>query len=451
LRNEQYPKIQYAWYTVVVLQFAYSVAYIDRLVLSLMVQPIRADLHLSDTGISLLHGFAFAIFYSVVGIAMGRWVDRHHRQRLLVGGIVLWCLATAACGLARNFHELFLARLFVGLGEAALGPASYSLIADSFPKERRGKANGVYSMGIYIGSSMALFFGGAAVHIVSSRSQVYVPLLGSVAPWRAAFLLVGLPGLLAAMLMLTVREPTRKEVARPRATFADFLRFFRKNAAAFWAVIGPGCGVSLISFSLSAWLPTVFVRQFGWTTPAVATAYGTAALTAGCGGVVLGGILADRAVAAGKPDGAFRVLRLGIALLVPFAAWVTIAPTPAWSLAFLALNLIFLGMVSGQLATSLNVIVPNEFRGQTLAIALFFGGVVGQGLGPTLVALTTDYVFHNDHAVGQSVALVALLAAVLGFIPGAIGSKAYRQAASDRALPARVGPMPEVLAQQQIP
>lgn len=152
-----------AWAFVVLLLVACAVSLIDRQVLSLLVQPIKTSLRISDTQISLLHGLAFAIFYTLFGILIGRAVDRYNRRNIIVAGMTLWCLATVACGLASSFAGLFIARMFVGVGEATLSPAAYSMIADYFPPERRGRAMSVFSTGVFVGSGLALILGGAAV------------------------------------------------------------------------------------------------------------------------------------------------------------------------------------------------------------------------------------------------------------------------------------------------
>lgn len=159
--QDVFPTLRYAWYAVAVLLVVYSIAFVDRIILNLLVQPIRADLGLSDTGISLLQGLAFTIFYSIFGLILGRWADRNNRKRMIIAGVIVWCLATAACGFAQNFWQLFVARIFVGAGEAALSPAAYSLICDSFRREHRSRAISTYSMGIYVGIGSALIFGGS--------------------------------------------------------------------------------------------------------------------------------------------------------------------------------------------------------------------------------------------------------------------------------------------------
>ena len=166
-----------AWTVVVLLLLAYAVSLIDRQVLSLLVQPIKASLDISDTQISLLHGLAFAIFYTMFGILIGRAVDKYNRRNIIVAGITLWCLATIACGLASSFAGLFIARMFVGVGEATLSPAAFSMIADYFPPERRARAMSVFSTGVFVGSGLALILGGAAIEATGQYSGIEFPVI----------------------------------------------------------------------------------------------------------------------------------------------------------------------------------------------------------------------------------------------------------------------------------
>jgi MFS family permease len=163
--KEAYPPVGYSWYVVGILTVAYVFSFIDRQILNLLVGPIRRDLQISDTEMSLLMGFSFAVFYTFFGIPLGRLADTRSRRALITGGIVLWSLMTAACGLARNFVHFLLLRMGVGVGEAALSPSAYSLIADYFPRENRATALSVYSMGIYIGSGLAYLLGGLVVKV----------------------------------------------------------------------------------------------------------------------------------------------------------------------------------------------------------------------------------------------------------------------------------------------
>src|SRR5574341_2011363 len=202
-----YPRARARWYVVGVLTLAYVFAYADRVILNLLVVPIRRDLGISDTQMSLLMGFGFVVFFTFFGILLGRVVDTRSRRALIAAGMVVWSLLTAGCGLARRFWHFLLLRMGVGVGEATLNPAAYSLIADYFPPDARATALGVYGTGIYLGSGLAFIGGGLVVGWASARDALVFPVVGAVRPWQAIFFLVGLGGALAAALLATVREP----------------------------------------------------------------------------------------------------------------------------------------------------------------------------------------------------------------------------------------------------
>ena len=189
--------------------FAYMVAFIDRQILSLLIQPIKEDLGITDTQIGLLAGLAFAIFYSFIGIPIAKLADKQNRVTIISLGVALWTFMTALCGLTKTYFYLFLARIGVGVGEAALSPAAYSMIADYFPKEKLGRAIGIYVIGLYLGAGIAMLVGSAVISLVSSLPPIDLPYYGNIKPWQLTFLLVSIPGILVLLLMLTVNEPQR--------------------------------------------------------------------------------------------------------------------------------------------------------------------------------------------------------------------------------------------------
>lgn len=204
----------YCWYVVVLLTLIYTVSFIDRQILALMIGPIRRDFGISDTQVSLLIGLAFALFYTFLGIPIARLADRHSRRAIIAVGVLVWCLMTAACGVSHNYGQLFLARVGVGVGEAALGPSALSMISDYFPQESRGRAISFYTMGISLGSALAMIVGGQLVANALHAQPVTVPVFGQLFGWQPIFFIVGLPGVVLALIMLTVAEPERREKLR---------------------------------------------------------------------------------------------------------------------------------------------------------------------------------------------------------------------------------------------
>ncbi len=261
-----WPSRSYAWFVVIVLMTLYIFSFIDRMIIALLVAPIKADLNLTDTHIGLLHGLAFALFYTFMGIFIARLADNWNRTKLIAIGVLIWGLATAACGLAGSFAFLFAARVLVGVGEASLSPAAYSMISDYFPPEKRARAMSVYTSGIYFGVGAALIFGGIVIGLINRMGGLSLPVVGTVAPWQAVFFAVGLPGVLFFVIVrLFIREPERREVSATPPTFAAFRAFAMKRRNLYLTHYVGFAFLVLYSYSFSAWTPAVLTRSFGST------------------------------------------------------------------------------------------------------------------------------------------------------------------------------------------
>ncbi len=258
---ETQTNLRKSWYVVGILTLAYISSFIDRQILSLLVEPIKRDLKITDTQISLLMGLSFGIFYTLLGIPIARLADLKSRKHIVAWGIGLWSLMTAICGMAGNFTQLFLARMGVGVGEAALSPAAYSMIADLFPKRKLAMANSVYNMGIFIGAGLAFLIGGLVVNMVKVEEMWQVPLIGEIYPWQLVFFFVGLPGLLIVFLMSRIKEPVRQGVVTDKASLSQTWAFILKNANTY-ININLGLGfLTLVNYANAAWIPSFFVTD----------------------------------------------------------------------------------------------------------------------------------------------------------------------------------------------
>lgn len=433
---EPYPAPRYAWYVVAVLTFVYVFSFIDRQILNLLVAPIRRDLRITDTQMSLLMGFSFAFFYTLCGIPLGWLADRFSRRTLIAIGFVFWSIMTAGCGLAQNFFQMLGMRVGVGVGEAALSPSAYSLISDYFPKERRATAISVYSMGIYIGSGLAFLLGGLVVGLASKQGMWELPIVGATRPWQVIFFIVGLPGVLLALLMYTVKEPVRrglKMVAAADGTMkpaqVPITEIFRYTLLNWKTFVCHTIGFALLSFSsygASAWIPTMYQRNFGWTAAKAGVVYGLVVMIFSTLGVALGGWVADKMAARGYRDATMRVgFIVAVAwfptgLLYPLVGDANLATLLLIPSAFLA------SAPFGVAPAAIQQIMPNEMRGQASAIYLFVINLIGLGIGPTAVAMTTDYVFHNDNMVNYSLAIVCTVAHIISGILLWVGMKHFR-------------------------
>jgi MFS family permease len=404
VREDSYPSPPRAWWAVFLLLLLYVLSFVDRQVINLMVDPIRKDLGIGDVGVSVLTGFAFAAFYTLFGIPIARLADRRSRRGIVAAGLAIWSATTAACGLARSAAALFLARMGVGVGEAALSPAAYSTIADSFPPKKRGTAMGVYSVGSYLGSGLAFLLGGHLIRFVG-ESQV-----GSTAPWRKVFFLVGLPGLALVPLLLTVREPTRRASARATTSVWKHVRDHRG------AFLGHNLGFALLAFSgygAGAWTPAFLKRVHKMGIAESGIALGWIMVIAGTLGIVFGGWLADFLAARGRRDATMLVGIVAALVWIPAGVLYPIVPSKTLALTLMVPALFTSGMPWGAAAAAVQEMTPGPMRARATAIYLFVINLIGLGVGPSAVAWLTERVFQDDAAVGRSLAWVGLAAHVL--------------------------------------
>jgi MFS family permease len=405
----------YPWYVVGVLTLAYLISFLDSQILALMVGPIKADLDLTDTQISLLMGVAFSIFYIIVGIPLGRLADRKNRRNIIALGITFWSIMTAACGLAFKFSHLFLARIGVGVGEASLTPSAVSMISDYFSRKDRGRAIATYNMGVSLGTGFAMVLGGAIVTYVAKAPPVDLPIIGILKGWQYVFFLVALPGLFVAVLvMLTVREPPRTErleLAVTDLSFGDVMKYLWQRKTVYLPLFLGLSVATIIGYAYFSWIPSLFVRIFHWTIPQVGTIFGVIILIAGPAGVMTGGWVIDTLYQRGHFNAPIIVSLAASALCLPTTLLLPMMPTAEW-----AFVMIFPTMFGGAMATAAGAIAvvtvtPNQMRGQTMALYLFCISLLGLSIGPTAVALLTDYVFYDEQMLHWSIAIVCSLSA----------------------------------------
>lgn len=423
--------LAYPWYVVGVLMLVYVFSFIDRQILSLLVKPIRADLGISDTQMSLLLGFSFAVFYTFLGIPLGRLADSRSRRGLIAAGLVFWSIATAFCGMARHYWQLFLARVGVGVGEAALSPAAYSLITDYFPKEKRAMAMSVYSMGIFIGTGIAFLLGGLVVTFAVKHGPVMLPVIGEIRPWQVVFLILGAAGILFSLILLTVREPARSGPA-VQAPIKDVLAYLWQNRRAVLCHnVGFAC-LALSSYSASSWLPSFFYRVHGWEPGHFGLIYGIFVTVFASAGILFGGWLADYWHKQGKTDATMRVGWIAACGLAPVGGLFIFPSDPNIAAGLMIPGIFLLGMPFGVAPAGLQELMPPNMRGQATAVYLFIVNLIGLGLGPTAVALFTDYVFADDKSVGWSLFIVGGTAQMLAVLLLGMGLKHFREGLARR-------------------
>lgn len=453
----------YEWYVVCICMLAYIFSFVDRQILALMIEPIKHDLQLSDTQFSLLHGLAFSLFYAVMGIPIAVLADRYSRPRIIAIGVAFWSLATAACGLSRNFLHMFLCRIGVGIGEAALSPAAYSMMSDMFPREKLGRAVGVYSIGAFVGGGMAFLIGGYVIDLLKTVDSVAVP-WGTMKPWQLTFFVVGLPGLLVALLiLLTVRDPQRKGLTRNAEGQAErpgikvTMRFLGRHRATFACHYLGFSFYAMILFCLLGWAPAYYMRAYGLTPTQVGYMLGAVVLVTNTAGVFCGGWLMDWLARRGREDAPMRAGVIGACAMALPAIAFTQVDNLYVSVALLIPAMFFASFPMPTSTAAMQVLPPNQFRAQISALFLLVSNLIGLGLGTTLVALLTDRVFGTPRAVGDSMAILISAATLACIILLGAGCGAYRRSLTREraaalpdatAVPVQSSPQPPVLHTQ---
>jgi MFS family permease len=426
-----WPAPSKAWVALGAFCVAAILSYTDRQILSLLVDPLRAAFRLSDTQVSILQGVAFALIYAVAGLPLGRMADVLPRRRVIIGGILVWSLATLWCGLARSFGELFCARAMVGIGEAALAPAATSMIADYFPPRRRGTATGLFLMGQVAGSGLAITLGGAILQLAQSGALAHVPLIGALAPWRATLLLLSLPGLLVALLIAGTREPPRRHAPGLRQALP--LRDVARTLLAHRATLAPiYLGMALLSigdFSLQTWYPALLSRRFGLSPGMIGAELGPAAIAGALVGTLGAGLLSDRLVAGGGFAARLPIAAVAAALALSgaLAGLASSAPT---AIAIFVCWIVMSNAAGAIGITAVQELAPAPVRGVALALISFFNIGLGLGLGATTTAMLTDRVFGGPQGVGQAMTAMAVPASVLGALAFLAAARSSRRQAA---------------------
>lgn len=396
----------YAYYVLAVLIAICILNWIDRMILSILLVPIQAELRVSDTAMGLLTGFGFTVFYALTTIPIARYSDRSNRRNLLTFAVAFWSLATAVCGVVQNYWQLLIGRAGVGVGEAAGGAPVYSLISDYFPPNRRAFALGLYSSSIFIGIMLSLFLGS----LMAERFG-----------WRATFLLLGPPGLLLALLLrFTVREPERGRF-EPPATRGEqpartVLRFLASQRA-YVCALGGLTITAITNGAFSAWAPAFLVRVHGLSLGEVGLYLGLVLGLFGALGTISGGYISDRF--AGGSARAKLVFPAIVALLMTPALLIFCnAQHLGLAMAAYAAAMIVSGMYFGPAFALTQNLAQPAMRGLSSALAILATAVTGQGLGPVLGGMLNDALAptYQAEAVRYSLMIMSAFSALGGLI-----------------------------------
>ena len=427
-----YPNARTAWYAVFVLMLCYTLSYADRQILAFLVGPLKADLHLSDTQIGLLQGLAFALVYTVFGLPMGALADRVSRRNLIAMGVLAWSVMTSLSSVARSFLWLAAARTGVGLGEATLSPCAFSMITDSFPKQRLSSALSIYTMGIQLGSGLALVIGGVVVQAVSQLHPITLPLAGPIAAWRVTFLIVGLPGVFIALLLATIREPRRHatlvdaEGVALRLGALETLGLIRARWRSTTGIALMIACQATCNYALLSWGPAFFDRVHRWPKDRIGLTLGLTTLGCGCLGLLAGGRASDRWQSKGVSDAPLRIGLISLVGMILTLAPAMLCANPSWTVALLIPAVFFIGLPIGCGYAAVQMIFPNQARGFASAIIIFAVALIGLGAGALLPGLLNDRLFHDGQRIGASISITVALASLIGMIAVIATLPSYR-------------------------
>lgn len=428
------PATRAAWITTFYLALLYWLAILDRYIISLLVDPIQRDLGISDVEFGLLHGFAFAITYAGFGLFAGYFADRYSRRWVIFGSVSIWSIATAACGMVNNFWQMMIARVGVGFGEAGLNPCAVSMIADLHPKRTLTRAMAVYLVGASIGSGCAYLLGGLLVEYVSKFETVSFPILGELRSWQAAFIFVGVPGVLMGLPMLLIREPARRGSLAQSATrakasllenYALLWRYMREHRYYLYHFIGFGFP-GIVVIAGSAWYPAHMARTFGWSPAEVGASLGLMTVLSSALGKVVCGFVVDWLYAKGYKDAHLRFYAIGLLLSMPFGVVGMVAETPWVFFTCMGVFMLFVAMLAVVSNSAMSMVTPNELRGTTVAFFSATTGMVAMTIGPLVVALFSR-LFFNDESVGKGIAMLIALCIPLAAWTLLRGMASFRQ------------------------
>lgn len=405
-------------YSVALFLLCFAFSYLDRQIVSIMVQPLKATLNLSDAQIGMLQGFSFTLCYATAGVIVARLVDRSNRVHLIAVCVAIWACSTALCATAESFSELLIWRAGTAIAEAALSPAVLSLFADMYAPRRLSRATGIFMLGPYIGSGIALTGGGALLGWLSNPGNDVLSQF-SLHAWQAVFLCVGLPGLLLAVLVYTtIKEPTRKEhgedwgntASATAPAFTEVLKeLFVRNRFCLPYFLGYACLIMLF-YSFTAWFPTVLIRHYTLDASYVGKVTGPLYMLGGVVGVLSAGLLAKRAKEDQQLRTILRIPAYACALLVPLSLLACMSPFPIAAICY-GLCAFAASIVMALAPLPMQIAIPNRMRGRSIALLVFMTNVVGGGIGPFAVGYLSQLLGATANALGIALALVTIVSA----------------------------------------
>jgi MFS family permease len=430
-----YPPKRTAWYATIVLSILIWLSVLDRFIISLLVGPIKHDLGISDVQFGVLNGFAFTVTYAVFGVALGFLTDRYHRRWIIFAGVSFWSMATAACGLAHVYWQLLLARIGVGAGEATLGPCASSLLTDLWPRERLTTAMSVFHVGTSIGAGMAYIIGGQIVQLVSHTPILTLPLIGAMRSWQVVFLIVGIPGALLSLIVFTFEEPVRRGFRSAQQAKRSFFASnremwaFVKTRPRFFLCHYLGFAfASAVLVGNGAWYAPHLARNFGWNPSKIGLTVGLMTSLPSIIGMLTAGRMSDWLFRRGHRDAQLRWYAACALIATPLGVIAMTSSNPWVYIGFTFLTIMLICGMPSCAMTALNLVTPNELRGTGIAFFNMTAGIFGAGSGPVLIAAVSDYIFHDEKAIGRAMAVVIAVCLPLAALFLSLAFRAMRDA-----------------------
>jgi MFS family permease len=435
----------FAWYALGLLTFAYALAYVDRQMLNLLVDPIRATLTITDTQFSFVQGAAFVTAYICAAPFFGRLVDISNRRNILIFGVCAWSGFTAVSGLASSFSTLFMARLGVGVSEACIVPVAISMIADSFSPRRYARALSIFYVGVQLGGGASLLASGAVIAFAGDLRRHFAILAG-LETWQMAFVVVGLPGFLFALLLLTMREPSRASnpvdnSVGTRMSMADVRNKLWGSRRFYGCIYGAVGMIAVIQLGMPSWFPSFLIRAHGVSPANTGYLLGTISIFSGTLGTLTGPYLARRLEARGYSDANLRVTAFSCVLMTGFCLLIPAFSSSSATLAVATGILFSSGVTLGIISAATQIATPGAMRGVVASLYSFVSQVIGYMIGPTLIALCTDKLFADPKMIGHSMQLVMAVASAISALLLFLVLNSYRDIAG-RILSAEQGGQP---------
>ncbi|GFE82076.1 MFS transporter [Steroidobacter agaridevorans] len=402
-----------SWLVAVLFTCCFTLSYVDRHVISLLVEPIKSALVLSDTQIGVIQGLSFSVFYVLASLPLAHLSDRGNRPRIIAACIAVWSCMTMLCGLAVNFWHLLLARIGVAAAESGLPPAALTMMADTYDPKRLVRATSIFMLAPYLGGAIALVGGGAIYAAVAQTPWPAIPGIGPLDSWQWVFIMAGAPGMLVALIVLCLlKEPRTEASGKSDATVAELVTFLRTDWRPLMAYIVATALVVLLFNAQVAWVPAALMRAHGMDAHTVGLLFGPVFLVAGAIGTLGAGMILGKA-RGDVVTSTVRLMRLCALVALPAAV---IGPQIAsvWiQLTVVGVSLLCSSAILGMSTVPLQFIAPKPLRARIMALQGLVCALIGTGLGPLLVGVLSDQL---DTFASQSLT-VALSVIAVGTVP----------------------------------